>query len=203
MVAGIAAGAFVLSYEALRNVYLATDGPERLSFIYPLIVEGFVTVAVWVAYRLRDYGWRATAYPWTLAAAFFAYSLWSNALPSTVPAPVVTGMPSLAVPLAVHLFTHLLKKRPPLDAASELVEPVEDAQDGEEPLSDEPWPLWELPPAKTATYAASTAREGAVTASADSSALIRAWGREHGYEVKATGRIPEAVVRDFMKAHGS
>ncbi|MGW6535202.1 DUF2637 domain-containing protein [Streptomyces sp. NPDC055051] len=199
VVAGIAAGAFVLSYEALRAVYLATDGPERLSFIYPLIVEGFVTVAVWVAYRLRDYGWRATAYPWTLAAAFFAYSLWSNALPSTVPAPVVTGMPSLAVPLAVHLFTHLLKKRPPLDGGPELVELVEDA---EEPLSDEPWALWE-PPAPKAVYAASTEKEAIVTASADSSALIRAWGREQGYEVKATGRIPEAVVRDFMKAHGT
>ena len=184
VVAGIAAGAFTLSYEALRNVYLGSAGNHDLSPIYPLIVEGFVTVAVWVAYRLRDFGWKATAYPWTLAALFFAYSLWSNSLPDTVPGPVSRGVPSMAVPLAVHLFTHLLKKRE--RAGVELVELVaSDDQDHEEPLPEEPWPAWEPPavqasifPAPTSVAVpASVAKPPAVTVATDSSAILRAWAR--------------------------
>ncbi|MGW6571650.1 DUF2637 domain-containing protein [Streptomyces sp. NPDC054945] len=198
VVAGIAAGAFTLSYEALRNVYLGSDGNHGLSPIYPLIVEGFVTVAVWVAYRLRDFGWKATAYPWTLAALFFAYSLWSNSLPDTVPGPVIRGVPSLAVPLAVHLFTHLLKKREPMPAEPfELV-----AEDDEEPLPEEPWEFWELPPVQRPIFAAEGAKAPSVNVSTDSSAVIRAWARQKGYDVKLTGRIPEEVLKAYAKAHG-
>jgi len=202
VVAGIAAGAFTLSYEALRNVYLGSAGNGDLSPIYPLIVEGFVTVAVWVAYRLRDYGWKATAYPWTLAALFFAYSLWSNALPDTVPAPVILGVPSVAVPLAVHLFTHLLKKREPVGAelVAELV--AEGGQDDEEPLSDDPWPAWEPPAVQAPIFAASVEKIPSVTAATDSSAMVRAWARQNGYAVKDTGRIPDAVLKAYAKAHG-
>ncbi|MFD9368553.1 histone-like nucleoid-structuring protein Lsr2 [Streptomyces sp. NPDC060020] len=197
VVAGIAAGAFTLSYEALRSVYLGSDGNDNLSPIYPLIVEGFVTVAVWVAYRLRDFGWKATAYPWTLAGLFFAYSLWSNALPDTVPAPVVNGVPSVAVPLAVHLFTHLLKKRAPVRA--ELVELV--AEDAET-LPDEPWPAWEPPAVQAPIFAASIAKAPSVTMATDSSAVIRVWARHNGYTVKDTGRIPDSVLKAYAKAHG-
>ncbi|MEV7589712.1 DUF2637 domain-containing protein [Streptomyces sp. NPDC089922] len=194
VVAGIAAGAFTLSYEALRNVYLGSDGNHSLSPIYPLIVEGFVTVAVWVAYRLRDFGWKATAYPWTLAGLFFAYSLWSNALPETVPGPVIRGVPSIAVPLAVHLFTHMLKKRVPV--AVELVD------NEEEPLPSDPWPAWEPPAVQAPIFAASVDRAPALTVPTDSSAIVRAWGRQNGYDVKLTGRIPEEVLRAYAKAHG-
>lgn len=198
VVAGIAAGAFTLSYEALRSVYLGSDGNHDLSPIYPLIVEGFVTVAVWVAYRLRDHGWKATAYPWILAGLFFAYSLWSNALPDTVPAPVVNGVPSVAVPLAVHLFTHLLKKREPVRA--ELVELV--AEDEGESLSDDPWPAWEPPAVQAPIFAASVVKASSVTMATDSSAVIRAWARQNGHTVKDTGRIPDSVLKAYAKAHG-
>ncbi len=193
VVAGIAAGAFTLSYEALRAVYLGSTQNHDLSVIYPLIVEGFVTIAVWVAYRLRDFGWRATAYPWILAALFFAYSLWANSRPETVPGYVIRGVPSLAVPLAVHLFTHMVKRREPrAELVAELVAEIE------EPLSDDPWPAWEPP----AVQAAMFAKPQGVTASTDSSSLVRAWARQNGYEVKSTGRIPESVLQAYAKAHG-
>jgi hypothetical protein len=198
VVAGIAAGAFTLSYEALRSVYLGSDGNHSLSPIYPLIVEGFVTVAVWVPYRLRDFGWTATAYPWTLAALFFAYSLWSNSLPETVPGPVIRGVPSLAVPLAVHLFTHLLKKRESVRA--ELVELVAEVE--EESLPDEPWPAWEPPAVQAPIFAASVVKASSVTMATDSSAVIRAWARQNGHTVKDTGRIPDSVLKAYAKAHG-
>jgi hypothetical protein len=198
VVAGIAAGAFTLSYEALRSVYLGSAGNHDLSPIYPLIVEGFVSVAVWVAYRLRDHGWKATAYPWTLAAIFFAYSLWANSRPDTVPGPVTRGVPSLAVPLAVHLFTHLLKRREPVRA--ELVELVD--QDHEEPALDDPWPAWEPPAVQAPIFAASVEKVPAVTVAMDSSAVIRTWGRQNGFTVKDTGRIPDNVLKAYARAHG-
>ncbi|MEU3618830.1 histone-like nucleoid-structuring protein Lsr2 [Streptomyces sp. NPDC006872] len=191
MVAGIAAGAFTLSYEALRVVYLDSTQNDDLSVIYPLIVEGFVTVAVWVAYRLRDFGWRATAYPWILAGLFFAYSLWANSRPETVPGYVTRGVPSLAVPLAVHLFTHMVKRRGPVQA--ELV--VED----EELPADAPWPLWEPPAVQAAMFSTNAVVANSVT---DSGPLIRRWARTQGFEVKDTGRIPEHILQAYAKAHG-
>lgn len=187
MVAGIAAGAFTLSYEALRGIYLGSTQNHDLSVIYPLIVEGFVTVAVWVAYRLRDYGWKATAYPWILAALFFAYSLWANSRPETVPPYVIRGVPSLAVPLAVHLFTHLVKRREPVAAPGAVVLGASDDGD-DEAFPDEPWPEWE-PPTVSHTVV-------------DSGPMIRAWARRNGYDVKDTGRIPEGILQAYAKAHG-
>lgn len=213
VVVGIAAGAFALSYEALRFVYVGSTGNIRLSVIYPLIVEGFVTVAVWVAYRLRDWGWKATAYPWTLAALFFAYSLWANSRPETVPAAVIRGVPSLAVPLAVHLFTHMVKRRAPL--AAELVELVDETH--EEPLPEEPWADWEPPAVEGGNLFGDDEATGtlsmfhgepkpkAVTAHASTdsdSSLIRSWARRNGLTVKDTGRIPETVLKAYAKAHG-
>lgn len=223
VVAGIAAGAFTLSYEALRAVHVDSTGSHDLSIIYPLIVEGFVTVAVWVAFRLRDYGWKATAYPWALASLFFAYSLWANSMPETVPGYVTRGVPSLAVPLAVHLFTHMVKRREPVGAALA----AEKAPEGlalaeeDEALSDEPWPEWELPaiekaPANAAdlyavdeetgtrsVFAETASKAGpvAVHASTDSGPIIRAWARQNGFEVKDTGRIPDHVMKAFAAAH--
>jgi hypothetical protein len=204
VVAGIAAGAFTLSYEALRSVYLGSAGNRDLSPIYPLIVEGFVTVAVWVAFRLRDFGWKATAYPWVLAGMFFAYSLWSNSLPETVPAPVIRGVPSLAVPLAVHLLTHMVKKRVPV--AVELVELVAD----EEPLPGDPWDAWEVPEkpqevTQAPIFEAPAPRPAVTAAHAhtdNDGQMIRSWARRNGVEVKDTGRIPERVLKAYAHAHG-
>ena len=113
------------------------------------------------------------------------------------------------MPLAVHLFTHLLKKRE--RAGVELVELVaSDDQDHEEPLPEEPWPAWEPPavqasifPAPTSVAVpASVAKPQAVTVATDSSAIIRAWARQNGHTVKDTGRIPDAILKAYAKAHG-
>ncbi|MFI8237619.1 histone-like nucleoid-structuring protein Lsr2 [Streptomyces sp. NPDC085866] len=197
VVAGIGAGAFTLSYEALRAVYLGSNGNGTLSPIYPLIVEGFVTIATFAAYRLRDFGWKATAYPWTLAALFFAYSLWANSRPDTVPGPVTRGVPSLAVPLAVHLLSHMLKKRERPELVAELV----DLDQDEEPLPDAPWDPWEAPAVQAPMFAAS-AEKTAISSATDAGAIIRTWGRQNGYTVKDTGRIPEAVLKAYARAHG-
>lgn len=131
VVVAIGGFAFVLSYEALYLAAVSAGINWKLAYLYPLIVEGFVTVATLTAYRLKDAGWRATLYPWLLSGAFFAFSLWANSAPDTLNAGVVKGVPSVALPFAVHLFTHMTKSRKalPLSVAPVAVpEPVKPVQ---------------------------------------------------------------------------
>ncbi|WP_326827345.1 DUF2637 domain-containing protein [Streptomyces sp. NBC_01751] len=198
VVLGIGAGAFALSYEALYAVSVGAGVNAKLGHVYPLIVEGFVTVATWVAYRLRDWGWKATAYPWILSAVFFAFSVWANSLPDTVPAPIVRGVPSIALGFAAHLFAHMTKKRVVELVAVEPVELVELPE--EELLPADPWEEWTLPlpeaePKKIAVSASVSAADG-------DGSLIRSWAKSRGFNVKDTGRIPVSILEAFTKAHG-
>lgn len=111
VVVAIGGFAFILSYEALYLAAVSAGINAKLAYLYPLIVEGFVTVSTLTAYKLRDHGAKATWYPWLLSASFFAFSLWANSQPNTLPHAVVRGVPSVALPFAVHLFTHMTKAR--------------------------------------------------------------------------------------------
>lgn len=197
VIVGIGAVGFALSYEALYTAAVAAGMNSTLSYGYPLIVEGFVTIATWTAYRLRDRGWKATTYPWLLATAFFAFSLWANAAPATLLGPVVRGVPSVALGFAVHLFTQLRKKRSVETLA--LVELSEEPEPEE--LPTDPWPAWE-PPAETLplpmshpVFEAEKPRPTGVVAT------VRAWAKGAGYKVKDTGRLPQNVYEAYDKAH--
>jgi hypothetical protein len=198
VIVGIGVIGFALSYEALYTAAVAAGMDSKLAYGYPLIVEGFVTIATWTAYRLRDRGWKATAYPWLLAVAFFGYSLWVNAMPDTLLGPVVRGVPSVALGFAVHLFTQLRKKRNAEPVA--LVELLDD-EEAEEPLSDEPWPAWEAPAEQPALPLASTTFEAEKPRPASVHAAVRTWARQNGFDVKETGRMPQSVYAAFEQAH--
>ncbi|MET9729324.1 DUF2637 domain-containing protein [Streptomyces sp. NPDC006458] len=198
VIVGIGGIGFALSYEALYKAAVSAGMSPMLSYGYPLIVEGFVTIATWTAYRLRDRGWTATAYPWLLAVAFFGYSLWVNSMPDTLLGPVVRGVPSVALGFAVHLFTQLRKKRTAEPVA--LVELLDD-EEGEEPLSVEPWPAWEPPTTQTALPLVSATFEAEKPRPASEHAAVRMWARASGFNVKDTGRMPQSVYAAFERAH--
>jgi hypothetical protein len=91
----------------------------------------------------------------------------------------------------------MTKRRTPLG-----VELVDLAPEDEEHQDEEPWPQWEAPAVQAPIFAASIEKAPSVTVATDSSAIIRAWGRQKGYEVKSTGRIPDDVLKAYAKAHG-
>ncbi|MFB7185217.1 DUF2637 domain-containing protein [Streptomyces sp. NPDC056230] len=195
---GIGGLGFALSYEALYTAAVSAGMSPTLSYGYPLIVEGFVTIATWTAYRLRDRGWKATAYPWTLAMLFFAFSLWANAMPESLLGPVVRGVPSVALGFAVHLFTQLRKRR----SAEPVTIELPDADETEEPMDFAPWAEWELPArdAQAAlisapVFGAEKPRPSGVVAQ------VRSWAKSAGLEVKDTGRLPVNVYEAYEKAH--
>lgn len=110
-VLGIGAAAFLLSYDALHSLALASGVRPGLARIWPGVLDGFIVVAtltVVAAKRARQPTW----YPWALVALFSAASVVFNilhALDKYLTAarwvgPLVFAMPPLALVLATHLL---------------------------------------------------------------------------------------------------
>ena len=71
---------FVLSYDALRQMAGATHVRGPLTYLFPIIVDGFIAYGVRALLVLREARWSARAYAWTLFAGATATSVWANAL---------------------------------------------------------------------------------------------------------------------------
>jgi hypothetical protein len=110
-VLGIGAAAFLLSYDALHSLALASGVRPGLARIWPGVLDGFIVIAtltVVAAKRTRQPTW----YPWALVALFSAASVAFNilhALDRYLAAahwvrPLVFAMPPVALVLATHLL---------------------------------------------------------------------------------------------------
>jgi hypothetical protein len=110
-VLGIGAAAFLLSYDALHSLALASGVRPGLARIWPGVLDGFIVIAtltVVAAKRTRQPTW----YPWALVALFAAASVAFNilhALDRYLTAarwvrPLVFAMPPVALVLATHLL---------------------------------------------------------------------------------------------------
>ncbi|MFD8703758.1 DUF2637 domain-containing protein [Kitasatospora sp. NPDC059648] len=71
---------FVLSYDALRQMAGATHVRGPLTYLFPIIIDGFIAYGVRALLVLRDARWPARAYAWMLFAGATATSVWANAL---------------------------------------------------------------------------------------------------------------------------
>lgn len=106
--------AFILSFDALRIVAVACGVDGRLSWMFPLIVDGSTLVFTWAAWAFRTRR-MATWYPWLMLVVFSLVSLLGNALhahavavngmllPDWVP-PLVATMPPVALLAATHMI---------------------------------------------------------------------------------------------------
>lgn len=80
LAAVLAAGAFTLSFFALQAVAIASGFDARLSWMFPVVIDGFVILATWAAWRFRRDGLRGAWYPLAALVAFFGVSVVGNAL---------------------------------------------------------------------------------------------------------------------------
>jgi|GEM_PF-1143352 len=131
-VVALAAGAFTLSFAALRDLAAAAGIDHGLSFLWPLIVDGFIVVATLSAFSLRDRGPATTWYPWAALVLFAGLSVAGNALhmttlpPELVTVPqwiavVVSSVPAIALLIASHLLVVMLNdpsQNPPVAAVA-------------------------------------------------------------------------------------
>ncbi|MEU9129232.1 DUF2637 domain-containing protein [Kitasatospora sp. NPDC048540] len=132
---------FILSYDALRQMAAATHVRGPLTYLFPIIVDGFIAYGVRALLVLRDARWPARAYAWTLFAGATATSVWANALHAIrlnqLPAAssglklgnTVVGALSTLAPLAlagaVHLYI-LIARHGHTTTDSEQVDPAHD-----------------------------------------------------------------------------
>ncbi|MFG2918339.1 DUF2637 domain-containing protein [Kitasatospora sp. NPDC048298] len=129
VVIALGAAGCALSYDALQQMAIAIHVRGLLTYLFPIIVDGFIAYGVRALLVLRDAPLRARAYVWTLFGAATGTSLWANALHAvrlndlhtatgglrlgdTVVAVLSTIAP-LALAGAVHLY--ILIARGPVD----------------------------------------------------------------------------------------
>jgi Protein of unknown function (DUF2637) len=107
-VLGLTAASFVLSYDALHQLALASGVRPRLAYLWPGVIDGFIVVALLTVLAAK----RATtsaAYPWTLAGLFSAASVAFNI--AHAPDRPVARLVFATAPVALVLATHLLMQQ--------------------------------------------------------------------------------------------
>lgn len=150
---GLAVLAFALSFLALRAVGIASGVDASISWMFPVIIDGFIVLATWATWRFRAHGLRGAWYPMGALVVFSAVSLTGNALhahPVAVgdlllarwAAAAFSAVPPVALLAASHMLvmiaTHRARHRAEDDAAAAAPAAQIDAQH-QEHLVDEAW----------------------------------------------------------------
>ncbi|MFD5030248.1 DUF2637 domain-containing protein [Streptomyces sp. NPDC058405] len=69
-----------LSYDALEQMAVAIHVRGLLTYLFPLVIDGFIAYGIRALLVLRDAPLRARLYVWTLFGTATAASIWANAL---------------------------------------------------------------------------------------------------------------------------
>ncbi len=104
----LAAAAFTLSYDALHQLALDSRVRPALAWLWPVVIDGTIVVALLTVLAAR----RATArasYPWVLAGLFSAASVAFNI--AHAPDRPVARLVFAMAPVALVLTTHLLMQQ--------------------------------------------------------------------------------------------
>ncbi|MFJ1707196.1 DUF2637 domain-containing protein, partial [Kitasatospora sp. NPDC088346] len=70
---------FALSYDALQQMAQAIHVRGQLSYLFPVVVDGFIGYGVRALVILREAPWTARAYTWALFSSATGTSVWANA----------------------------------------------------------------------------------------------------------------------------
>jgi hypothetical protein len=79
-IAMLAAFAFALSYDALRQMAVAIHIRGLLTYAFPLVIDGFIAIGVGALLMLRTAPLRSRVYVWALVGVATVTSIWANAL---------------------------------------------------------------------------------------------------------------------------
>ncbi|MFF2041900.1 DUF2637 domain-containing protein [Kitasatospora sp. NPDC058170] len=71
---------FALSYDALQQMAQAIHVRGQLSYLFPVVVDGFIGYGVRALVILREAPWTARAYTWALFSSATGTSVWANAV---------------------------------------------------------------------------------------------------------------------------
>ncbi|MEB8343911.1 DUF2637 domain-containing protein [Streptomyces endophyticus] len=132
-IALLAAFAFALSYDALRQMAVAIHIRGLLTYAFPLVIDGFIAIGVGALLMLRTAPTPSRAYVWALVGAATVTSIWANALHAVrlnqldqhsdslqlddLTVGALSAIAPLALAGAVHLY--LVVRRHPIDVQQE------------------------------------------------------------------------------------
>jgi hypothetical protein len=105
----LAAAAFTLSYDALHQLALESRVRPGLAWLWPVVIDGTIVVALLTVLAAKRAGARA-GYPWALAGLFSAASVAFNIAhaPDRPVAQLVFAMAPVALVLTTHLHLQQL-----------------------------------------------------------------------------------------------
>ena len=130
----LGAAGSALSYDALRQMAVAIHVRPQLTYVFPLLLDGFIAYGVRAVVLLRRAALHARAYAWSLFSAATAASVWANALhavtlnneaaqrPSTglrlsnLTVGILSTLAPLALGGAVHLYIVIARHHSTEDA---------------------------------------------------------------------------------------
>lgn len=79
-IAALGAAGCALSYDALQQMAVAVHVRGPLTYLFPLVIDGFIAYGVRALLVLRDAPFTARLYIWVLFGTATAASIWANAL---------------------------------------------------------------------------------------------------------------------------
>jgi uncharacterized membrane protein YidH (DUF202 family) len=135
----IGVASFVLSFAALRDLAARAGIPERLAWLWPLIVDGTIlqaTMAVVALAGHRDQD-RSRRYFWIVLSSSAAVSVGANALHAVIPGSAALS-PWLAAAIAVVAPVSLLASTHGLSLLIRVSRPADAVTVVEQPRVDEP-----------------------------------------------------------------
>lgn len=80
VIISLGAAGCALSYDALQQMATAIHVRGPLTYVFPLVIDGFIAYGVRALLVLRDAPLRARLYVWALFGTATAASIWANAL---------------------------------------------------------------------------------------------------------------------------
>ncbi|MFJ8931970.1 DUF2637 domain-containing protein [Streptomyces sp. NPDC102364] len=138
-IALLAAFAFALSYDALRQMAVAIHIRGLLTYAFPLVIDGFIAIGVGALLMLRTAPLRSRVYVWALVGAATTTSIWANALHAVrlneqsrhgeglrlddVTVGVLSAIAPLALAGAVHLYI-VIRRQPAVRHEESAAEPT-------------------------------------------------------------------------------
>jgi hypothetical protein len=116
LIIGLAIGAFVLSFDALHALAIASAIEPGLAWLWPLIIDGFIVTATIAIFSLRGRG--GTWYPWAALILFAFVSVFGNSIHAVNNqatlgvnvwiASAVSAAPAIALLLSSHFLVIMI-----------------------------------------------------------------------------------------------
>ncbi|MCX4455764.1 DUF2637 domain-containing protein [Streptomyces sp. NBC_01728] len=225
----LAAVAFALSYDALRQMAVASHVRGLLTYLFPLVIDGFIAIGIVALLLLRTAPVRSRLYVWTLVGVATGTSISANVVHAVglnegtrlrlnnATAGALSGIAPLALAGAVHLYLvinrHLAANSAaaaasPATPLAESAAPKEDRQARQEQADDattapsakaSSTPTPEEKPDATMTSAAKKAPRAGQRKRTVPEEKLLAIARAIGTE---TGQVPRTALEKAVRAKG-